>query len=228
MGDRIRKALSRAVRVAKREGGFVVPTSLFMVLAAFATVSVGVVASVNVQRGTVRDQGTKSAVQVAEAGVNEALLHYNRIPPSVTNPCSPVTSSGPDGSGWCGPIISTFNGAAFTYWAHPWKTSSVSPGSGAGGPCDDAMGTDAGEKYMLDVIGTSTVNGATRRVAVTASASANWSVFACYQVKSGEWIHMDSNAEIRAPASAARRVSASATSSNRTQTPATSRTTTAR
>jgi hypothetical protein len=182
MGDRIRRELSRAVRVAKREGGFVVPTSLFMVLAAFATVSVGVVASVNVQRGTVRDQGTKSAVQVAEAGVNEALLHYNRIPPSDTNPCSPVSASPPDGSGWCQAISGSFNGAPYTYQVRPFSDP------------------DDGDKLILEIVGTSTVGGASRRVFERASASSTWSPFSEYQVKAGEWIHLDQNAEIRAGA----------------------------
>jgi hypothetical protein len=180
MGDRIRKAMSRAVRAATREGGFVVPTSLFMVLAAFATVSVGVVASVNVQRGTVRDQGTKSAVQVAEAGVNEALLHYNRIPPSDTNPCSPVSASPPDGSGWCPVVSGSFNGAPYSYQVRPFTDP------------------DDGDKLILEIVGTSTVGGASRRVFERASASSTWDPFFDYQVKAGEWIHLDSNAEIRA------------------------------
>jgi hypothetical protein len=180
MTDRFRKAMAAVGRVVKQEGAFAVPTALFMVLAAFATVSVGVASSVNVQRGTVRDQGTKSAVQVAEAGVNEALLHYNRIPPSDTNPCSPVTTSGPDGSGWCSAVSGSFNGAPYTYRVHPF--------------------TDADDKLILDVVGTSSVGGASRRVAVRSSASSSWSVFAEYQVKAGDWIHMDSNAEIRAGA----------------------------
>lgn len=180
MGDRIRKALSRAGRVARREGGFVVPTSLFMVLAAFATVSVGVVASVNVQRGTVRDQGTKSAVQVAEAAVNEALLHYNRIPPSDTNPCSPVTASPPDGLGWCEPLTGSFNGAPYTYQVRPFTDP------------------EDGDKLILEIVGTSTVGGASRRVLERASASSSSNPFYKYQVRAGEWIHLDQNGEIRA------------------------------
>ena len=164
----------------RREDGFALPTVLFMLLAAFAIVSVSVTASVNTQRGVVRDQGTKSAVQVAEAGLSAALLHYNRIPPSETNPCSPVTASDPDGAGWCQPISGSFNGAPYTYQVHPY--------------------TDGTGKFILDVVGTSTVNGASRRIAVRASASSGWNVFEDYQVKSGEWIHMDSNAEIRAGA----------------------------
>jgi hypothetical protein len=164
----------------RREDGFALPTTLLMLVAAFAVVSVGVTASVNTQRGVVRDQGTKSAVQVAEAGVSQALLHYNRIPPSETNRCSPVTTAGPGAGGWCQPITGTFNGTDYTYQVHPY--------------------TDASGMFIIDVVGTSTVNGATRRVAVRASASSGWNVFEEYQVKAGEWIHLDSNAEIRAGA----------------------------
>jgi hypothetical protein len=177
MGDRIRKGLSR-------EGGFAVPTSLFLVLAAFATVSVGIGASIQVQQGTVRDQGTKSAVQVAEAGVNEALLHYNRIPPSDTNPCSPLpapaTTSPPDGSGWCQAVSGSFNGAPYTYQVRPFTDP------------------DDGDKLILEIVGTSTVAGASRRIFERASASSTWEPFSEYQVKAGEWIHLDQNAEIRA------------------------------
>jgi hypothetical protein len=169
----------RSVARLRAEQGFAVPTALFMVLAAFAVVSVGVISSVDVQRGTVRDQGTKSAVQVAESAVNEALLHFNRIPPG-NAPCSPVSPSGPDGTGWCPAVSGTFNGAPYTYRVHPY--------------------TDTTGKFILDVVGNSTVNGASRRVYERASASSSWNVFADYQVKAGDWIHLDSNAEIRAGA----------------------------
>jgi hypothetical protein len=166
----------------RAEHGFAVPTAVFMVLAAFATVSVGVTASVNVQRGTVRDQGTKSAVQVAEAAVNEAFLHFNRIPPSETNPCSPVSASPPDGSGWCQAVSGTFNGAPYTYQARPFTDP------------------EDGDKLILEIVGTSTVGGASRRVFERASASSSSNPFFEYQVKAGDWIHLDSNAEIRAGA----------------------------
>jgi hypothetical protein len=190
--------IRRVTRRLRAEHGFAVPTALFLVLGAFAVVSVGVAASVSVQHGTVRDQGTKSAVQVAESAVNQALLHFNRIPPGDA-PCSPISSSGPDGNGWCPAVSGTFNGAAFVYQVHPFRTDSVGP---AVGPSPDPdcgdIGTDAGSKYMLDVVGTGTVHGVTRRVFERASASSAWSVFGCYQVKAGDSIQMDSNAEVRA------------------------------
>jgi hypothetical protein len=176
MGDRFRKLLGR---IAKRQGGFAVPTAMLMMLAAFATVSVGVVTTVRVQHGTVRDQGTKSALQVAEIGVNEALLHFNRIPPD-SNPCSPVSSSGPT-SGWCPAVSGTDEGGGtYTYQVQP--------------------PTGTAEDNVLSIVATGAVGNTTRRVLITAHSSSGWSVFGDYQVKAGDWIHMDSNAEVRAGA----------------------------
>ena len=82
----------RRSRPLGREGGFAVPTVLFMLLAAFAVASVAAVASMSSQRGVVRDQDTKEALTAAEAGVSQALLHYNRVPAEEPNTC--VVSNG--------------------------------------------------------------------------------------------------------------------------------------
>ena len=76
---RIRRstAVVGARGVVLDERGFAVPTVLFMLLAALAVVSVGVVATIEAQSGTVRDQQSKSALTSAEGGVSQALLHYN-------------------------------------------------------------------------------------------------------------------------------------------------------
>ncbi|MDQ3727977.1 MAG: hypothetical protein M3355_00145, partial [Actinomycetota bacterium] len=69
------------------ETGFAVPTVLFMILGAFSVAMVAAVVSVSAQRGTVRDADTKTALAVAEAGVSEALLRYNRVPTTGVNTC---------------------------------------------------------------------------------------------------------------------------------------------
>src|SRR5262245_30063116 len=166
-------------RIAARvrgDAGFALPTTLMLLLAAFAIVSVGVVSSVNVQRGVVRDQGTKSAVQLAESGVDTALLHFNRITPTGGNACSPVSGTLPNGSGWC-PAITTndVTGGTFTY--------QVRPTTG-----------------MIEIVGTGTVNGATRRVYVQAHTGQGQPIFVDGTVKSKDGIHLDSNAEIHANA----------------------------
>ena len=105
MRNRFLKAVAGAGRMAREPGGFALPTALMMTLAAIGTVSVGVVTTIQVQHGTIRDQGTKAGLQEAQTGVNTALLQFNRIAPSQTNPCSPVTTAAPLANGWCPPSV---------------------------------------------------------------------------------------------------------------------------
>jgi Tfp pilus assembly protein PilX len=168
-------------RIASRlraERGFALPTTLLMLLAAFAVVSVGVASTVSVQHGTIRDQGTKAAFQLAQTGVNEAMLQFNRITPSDTNPCSPVTTSGPLSSGWCSPVgpTSDVSGGTFTYQVHPFSN-----------------GTD----NVLQIVGTGQFGNATRRILITAK-SLSQNVFGDAQVKTADGITLDSNSAIEA------------------------------
>jgi hypothetical protein len=177
----IRSRLSQA-------DGFAVPTTLLILLAAFALVSVGVVATTDVQHGTIRDQGTKSAVELAETGVNTAMLHFNRITPGTTNACSPVSATGPTG-GWCPAITATDPaGGTYTYQARVCD---------ANGSCPPAAGK---APYSLEVVGTGTQGNATRRIDVRAHSASGQSMFADYQVKAGDGITLDSNARIHAGA----------------------------
>jgi hypothetical protein len=168
------RATARIKRIGSQEGGFAVPISLLMLIGATAVVSIGVISSIQVQEGSVRDRETKSALSVAESGVSQALLHFNRIPPNA-NPCSPVTSSPPDGAGWCPPVTGGLNGGIFTY--------SVRPLAGA-----------------IEVVSASNVDGVARRIHVTAHSSSGQSVFQEATVMGKDLIHMDANAEVRAGA----------------------------
>ena len=164
------------------QDGFAVPTTLLMMIASFAVVSAGVVASINTQRGTVRDQGTKSALQLAEAGVSEAMLHYNRIRADAENPCSPLTSTPPDASGWCEPISGTDVGGTYSYQVRPSNFNF------------DMAGT-------LEIVSTGTssnASGASRRVYISADSASAQQIFSEYSVQMGESIAMDSNSEIHA------------------------------
>src|SRR4051794_38917430 len=166
--------IRRIARRLRAEHGFALPTVMMMLLAAFATVSVGVASTVNVQRGTVKDQSTKSALQLAETGVNQAMLHFNRIAASPSNACSPVSSTGPDGTGWCPAVTATDpTGGTFTY--------QVKPASG-----------------VIEIVGTGSSGDSIRRVDVQAHSAQGQQVFGTYQVQAGDWIHLDSNARIHA------------------------------
>jgi type II secretory pathway pseudopilin PulG len=177
------------MRIAHRlrsQRGFALPTTLLMLLAAFAVVSVGVAATVDVQRGSVRDQSTKSAVQLAETAVNEATLHFNRIRPSSINACSPVSSTGPT-SGWCPAVTSTDpGGGTYTYQTRVCDAT---------GACPPATGKPP---YSLEIVGTGTRGDAVRRVDVKAHSASGQSMFGDYQVKAGDGITLDSNARIHA------------------------------
>jgi hypothetical protein len=176
----MRRKIRRIARRLEDEAGFALPVTLLMLMAAFATVSVGVVTSVSVQHGTIRDQGSKAALQLAQTGVNEALLQFNRITPSDTNSCSPVTTSGPAASGWCQTVgpLSDASGGTFTYQAHPYGD---------------------GVNNVLQIVGTGQFGGATRRILITAK-SLSQNVFGDAQVKTANGISMDSNSEIHASA----------------------------
>jgi hypothetical protein len=159
---------------------------MLMLIAAFGIVSVGVVSTIGAQKGTVRDQSTKSAVQLAETGVNQALLHFNRIAPSPANACSPVSGTPPSG-GWC-PAITAGDpaGGAYSYQVRVCDAT---------GSCPPAAGKPP---FSLEVVGTGTRGDAVRRVAVRGHSASGQPIFGDYQVKAGEGITLDSNSRIHA------------------------------
>ncbi|CAN5122919.1 hypothetical protein BH24ACT23_BH24ACT23_08780 [soil metagenome] len=159
------------------EAGVAVPVVIFMMLAALAVGTVGAVASISVQKGTSRDQDSKEAFALADAGVSQALLHYNRVPLTAAQPC--VASSGgalyvtvPIG-GWCPPVSGSNEQGSFSY--------AVAPGDGE-----------------IEIVSTGVASGETRRVDVLAKSSSGQAVFADASVKSLENLTLDAEAEIRA------------------------------
>jgi hypothetical protein len=176
-----RVPLDAAARLRRRfapEDGFAVPTVLLMTVAAMGIASVGVMTSIQGQTGTVRDQESKSAVAVAESGVDQALLHYNRG----VAPCAPATAGD-----WCGPVTGmSVNGGAVSYWTR----------LGSGEECE--VGN---EVECVEIVSVGTVDGVTRRVDVMASTvpteeSTGGGPFASAGVLSLETMSLDSNAAI--------------------------------
>lgn len=169
-----------SVALMRRDDGFALPTTLLMLLGAFAIVSVGVVATADVQHGTNRDQGTKSAVQLAQTGVNTALLHFNRI--------DAATAGCTVGAGWCqGPTYTDPNGGTYSFQMQVQPYPST-PG---------CVG-DPNVPYSLEVVGTGTTAGVTRRVDELAHSASGTPVFCDYQVKAGDGISLASNSHIYA------------------------------
>ena len=140
----------------------------------------GVVASIQAQSGTVRDQNTKSALTAAEAGVSQALLRYNGdFTPPVSQPCLL-----PNGSSWAPPPCRAPapipDGAR--RWRARWRgdfTYQVKPSAGT-----------------IEIVSNGSFNGVTRRVDVTAKSASGQQVFIDAGVKTQNGINLDANSEI--------------------------------
>jgi len=152
---------------------------MLMTVAALGMAGVAVTTSIQGQSGTVRDQGGKAALSVAESGVSQALLHYNRGVP----PCVPAVQGE-----WCGPVTGmSVNGGAVSYWARVM---------GSGTECGVAN-----EVECVEVVSMGTVGEVTRRVDVLAASLIDGGTtpggpFATAGVLSRETITLNSNATI--------------------------------
>ena len=178
VGPALRSSSAAIRRRFASERGFALPTVLLMTIAAMGVASVAVMTSIQGQSGTVRDQGSKAALEVAESGVNQALLYYNRD----VAPCTPAAEGG-----WCGPVTGmSVNGGAVSYWTR----------LGSGKECD--VGNEVG---CVEIVSEGMVGGVTRRVDVSASTvqtkgSTGGGPFASAGVLSQESMSLDQNAVI--------------------------------
>jgi hypothetical protein len=194
------KPISRIRRAGARlrgEAGFAVPTVLLMMLAAFAVVSVGVITASNTQRGTIRDQASKGAVQLAENGIDEAILRYNHLTPSASNPCGPV--GGTKVGDWCQVAEAPDSGGGKYSYVVQVHNPAYPPARAGGAAADGTwkLPEDDQGNLELKVVGTGLMGDATRRV-LTDAKSFSTNVFGQYQVKAGKDIILDGNASIQA------------------------------
>jgi len=172
--DPIRRRLGRS----SSEAGFAIPTVMLMTVAALGLASVAVMTSVRGQSGTVRDQGTKKALAVAESGVSQALLYYNRGVP----PCEAAVEGE-----WCGPVTGmSVNGGQVTYWSRV----------ASGEDCEVSN-----EVECVEIVSQGVVDGEIRRVNVMASSvpteeTAGGGPFATAGVLSKETLSLNSNATV--------------------------------
>jgi hypothetical protein len=121
--------------LVRDERGIALPTALFATIASLGLASAAVMSSVDVQQGTKRDNGSKSAIGAADAGANVAMQRLNQYAGELKgedvcvnlNPTSGELEPGhtPVGEpGWCAPIEGEVGGAEYSY-----RVSA--PGSGA-------------------------------------------------------------------------------------------------
>lgn len=182
-----RQACRRLRRRLASEAGFAVPTVTLMIVAALGMAGVAVSTSIQSQGGTVRDQEAKTALTVAESGIDQALLQFNRHGQAdETEPCAPVGGGTPDAEGWCPEVVvnaneETPNAGTVSYRVRP---------TGGALPSGDFAWTE------LEVVSVGTLAGSTRRVNLSASSSSGQDIFIDADVLSKEGISLDANSQI--------------------------------
>jgi hypothetical protein len=173
--------LSRRLRhLLSGEQGMVLPTALFATIAAFGLATAAVIATVNVQHGTTRDQNSKEAIAAADAGANVAMLRLNRYAGalSTVTPClgksgSTLVLAGASSDGWCPEITGTVGNSSYAYRMTPQTGGAMS------------------------IVATGLSGSVSRRIDVTLTASTVGSVLEGAGVIGVEDITLENNADIR-------------------------------
>jgi hypothetical protein len=152
---------SRLRELLANEQGIALPVAMFAMIASMALAGAAVVASVDTQRGSKRDSGSKSAIAAADAGANVATMRLSRYAnttastPCVSDSGGTLVSSTPEADGWCPAIAGTVGSAAYSYRVSPV------------GPAGDAVC----DGYDLCIVSTGTIDGVSRRVEMTFNES---------------------------------------------------------
>jgi hypothetical protein len=153
---------ARFLLVARNEQGIALPVALFATVSSLALAGAAVLATVDVQHGAKRDNGSKSAIGAADAGANVAMMRLNRHAATLTSekPCFKLNATtgalepgaAPVGEpNWCAPIEGEVGGATYSY-----RTSAY----GVGG--------------AIHIVSTGTANEVSRRIQLSLTESNLW------------------------------------------------------
>jgi len=138
---------SRLHLLGRSEQGIALPVALFATVASLSLAGAAVISTVDVQQGSKRDNGSKSAIAAADAGANVAMVRLNRHAAALSEakPClnlNPTTGELESGSasvsepGWCPPVSGEVGGATYSY-----RVSAYSSECGSSGVCIVSTGT---------------------------------------------------------------------------------------
>lgn len=154
---------ARLYLLARSERGMALPAALFATVSSLALAGAAVLSTVDVQHGSKRDNGSKSAIGAADAGANVAMMRLNRHAALLSNekPCFKLNATTGEleagaapasEPGWCAPIDGEVGGATYSY-----RTSAYGAGLGA-----------------IHVVSTGTANEVTRRIQLSLTESNLW------------------------------------------------------
>jgi hypothetical protein len=154
---------SRLRLLLRSERGMALPTALLATTASLALGGAAVMSTVDAQRGSKRDNGSKSAIAAADAGANVAMMRLNRHAILLNNekPCfklNATTKQLEAGAApasepaWCAPIEGEVGGATYSY-----RVSTFNSGVG-----------------MVRVVSTGKADDVTRRIELSLDETNLW------------------------------------------------------
>ena len=147
--------------------GIALPVTLFVITIGFALASVGSLAAMSSLRNTTRDESSKEAIAIAEAGLDQALLRQNKILTADGFPCLVLGAAQdlipgyPLPNGWCPQQSGTVDEGSYTYQVKPATV----------------LGALSGEN-KITIVSEGTVGETTRRLTVDAYMSTGAPAFA--------------------------------------------------
>ncbi len=157
------------------------PTALFAMIASLGFASAAVMASVDTQRGSARDQDSKSAIAAADAGASIAMMRLNRYASvlNMSNPClgvsgSTLVLSGVTVDGWCPPVSGSVGDASYSYRVSPQVTDGTTT-----------------------VVSTGADGSVSRRIAVSFDTTTVGSVFSSAGLIGQDKITLTNNVDVR-------------------------------
>ncbi|HVC06465.1 MAG TPA: hypothetical protein VND98_02615 [Solirubrobacterales bacterium] len=163
------------------EQGIALPAALMVTMISFSLAMAAVFATVEAQRGTARDSGSKNGIAAADAGANVAMLRLNEFANGLNGsyPCvglsgGTLVKTATETEGWCPEITGTVGGATYSYRISPWVSGSPTK-----------------------IVATGTAAGVSRRIEILLKPSSKGGIFATEGVIGKEEIKIGGNATIK-------------------------------
>jgi hypothetical protein len=155
------------------------PTVLMVMVIGFMFSAAAVIASVSSQSASSRDQDSKTAIAIADAGIQQAILRQNKVSTTDASPCV-VDNSGTLGNGaaladgWCPAHTGTVGGGTFSYRVKPAADLTV----------------NGQTRSQTTIVSTGTADGVTRRVSTVASAVSGSNTFGNERAVGIDWLNV--------------------------------------
>ena len=176
---------ARVVAMARDESGVALALTIMVITIGLALASIGSIAAMSSLRNSTRDSGSKEALAVAEAGLQQALLRHNKIltddifrclVPGATGELIPGYELA---NGWCPRISGSVGGGTYSYQVKPVEL----------------LGS-LGDEFKVEIVSEGTVDGETRRITTEAYSSTGAPAFADANVMGVEALEFNGSGRI--------------------------------